>query len=41
VLHRLAVFVGHFTIEAALAVVTSPSMDHTLVFGIIDSLVAK
>ncbi|MBZ9656909.1 ATP-binding protein [Phyllobacterium lublinensis] len=41
VLHRLAVFVGHFTIEAALAVVTSPSIDQTLVFGIIDSLVAK
>ena len=41
VLHRLAVFVGHFTIEAALAVVRSPSIDQTLVFGIIDSLVAK
>jgi predicted ATPase/DNA-binding winged helix-turn-helix (wHTH) protein len=41
VLHRLAVFVGHFTIEAALAVVTGPRMDQTLVFGIIDSLVAK
>ena len=40
-LHRLAVFVGHFTIEAALAVVRSPSIDQTLVFGIIDSLVAK
>ncbi|MEK1889800.1 MAG: hypothetical protein AAAB35_19995 [Phyllobacterium sp.] len=41
VFHRLAVFVGHFTIEAALAVVTSPTVDSTLVFGIIDSLVAK
>jgi predicted ATPase/DNA-binding winged helix-turn-helix (wHTH) protein len=41
VLHRLAVFVGHFTIEAALAVVRSPSIDQTLLFGIIDSLVAK
>ncbi|UXN60977.1 ATP-binding protein [Phyllobacterium zundukense] len=41
VLHRLAVFVGHFTIEAALAVVTSPRIGQTLVFGIVDSLVAK
>jgi predicted ATPase/DNA-binding winged helix-turn-helix (wHTH) protein len=41
VLHRLAVFVGHFTIEAALAVVTSATVDQALVFGVIDSLVGK
>jgi predicted ATPase/DNA-binding winged helix-turn-helix (wHTH) protein len=41
VLRRLAVFVGHFTIEAALAIVTSPTVDQGLVFGAIDSLVAK
>ncbi|TGP51596.1 transcriptional regulator [bacterium M00.F.Ca.ET.230.01.1.1] len=41
VLRRLAVFVGHFSIEAALAIVTSPIADETLVFGAIDSLVAK
>jgi predicted ATPase len=41
VLRRLAVFVGYFTIDAALAVVTSATVDHALVFGAIDSLVAK
>ena len=41
VLRRLAVFVGHFTIDAALAVVTSSTVDRALVFGAIDSLVAK
>jgi predicted ATPase/DNA-binding winged helix-turn-helix (wHTH) protein len=41
VLRRLAVFVGHFTLEAARAVVTSASVDQTLLFGAIDSLVAK
>jgi predicted ATPase/DNA-binding winged helix-turn-helix (wHTH) protein len=41
VLRRLAVFVGHFTIEAALAVVTSATVDQALVFGAIDNLVAK
>jgi predicted ATPase/DNA-binding winged helix-turn-helix (wHTH) protein len=41
VLRRLAVFVGHFTIDAALAVVTSPPVDQAVVFGAIDSLVAK
>jgi predicted ATPase/DNA-binding winged helix-turn-helix (wHTH) protein len=41
VLRRLAVFVGHFTIDAALAIVTSPAVDQALVFGAIDSLVAK
>jgi predicted ATPase/DNA-binding winged helix-turn-helix (wHTH) protein len=41
VLRRLAVFVGHFTIEAALAVVAPARTDQTLVFGAIDSLIAK
>jgi predicted ATPase/DNA-binding winged helix-turn-helix (wHTH) protein len=41
VLRRLAVFVGHFTIDAALAVATSAAVDQALVFGAIDSLVAK
>src|ERR1700694_3739717 len=41
VLRRLAVFVGHFTLDAALAVVTSATVDQALVFGAIDSLVAK
>jgi predicted ATPase/DNA-binding winged helix-turn-helix (wHTH) protein len=41
VLCRLAVFVGHFTLDAALAVVTSATVNQSLVFGAIDSLVAK
>ena len=41
VLHRLAVFVGHFTIEAALEVVTDAKIDRALLFGAMDSLVAK
>ena len=41
VLRRLAVFVGHFTLDAALAVVTSATIDQTRVFAAIDSLVAK
>jgi predicted ATPase/DNA-binding winged helix-turn-helix (wHTH) protein len=41
VLRRLAVFVGHFSIDAALAVVTGPTVDRAAVFGAIDSLVAK
>jgi predicted ATPase len=41
VLRRLAVFIGHFTIEAALAVVTSANVDQAFVFGVIDSLVSK
>src|SRR5258706_7713977 len=41
VLRRLAVFVGHFTLDAALEVVTSATLDQTTVFGAIDSLVAK
>lgn len=41
VLRRLAVFVGHFTLDAALEVVASTPLDRTTVFGAIDSLVAK
>jgi predicted ATPase len=41
VLRRLAMFVGHFTIEAALAVVTGEKIDQSSLFGAIDSLVAK
>ena len=41
VLRRLAVFIGHFTLDAALAVVTSANIGQGLVFGAIDSLVAK
>lgn len=41
VLCRLAIFVGHFSIDAVLAVVTGPGIDEELVFGAIDSLVAR
>ncbi len=41
VLRRLAVFFGYFTIHAALAVVSDDAADPSLVFGAIDSLVAK
>jgi predicted ATPase/DNA-binding winged helix-turn-helix (wHTH) protein len=41
VLRRLAVFVGHFTLDAALEVVTSATLDRSTVFSAIDSLVAK
>jgi len=41
VLRRLAVFVGQFTLEAALAVVTCPAIDEGLVFAAMDSLVSK
>lgn len=41
VLRRLAIFVGDFTIEAALAVVTNEAVDQSAVFGAVDSLVAK
>jgi predicted ATPase/DNA-binding winged helix-turn-helix (wHTH) protein len=41
VLRRLAVFVGHFTLEAARAVVTSATIDQVLILGAIGSLVAK
>lgn len=41
VLRRLAVFVGDFTLDAALEVVASATLDRSAVFGAIDSLVAK
>ena len=41
VLRQLAVFVGDFTLEAALAVVSSANTDQALIFGALDSLVAK
>src|SRR5262245_14646571 len=41
VLRRLAVFVGLFTLDAALAVATSEELDHADVFAAIDNLVAK
>jgi len=41
VFRRLAVFVGTFTLEAALAVATTATVDQALLFGAIDSLVAK
>ena len=41
VLRRLAVFVGHFTLDAALEVVSSATLDRPTVFSAIDSLVAK
>ena len=41
VLRRLAVFVGHFTLDAAMEVVTSPAVDQSLFLGAMDSLVAK
>ena len=41
VLRRLAIFVGYFTLDAALEVITSDPIDRSTVFGAIDSLVAK
>jgi predicted ATPase/DNA-binding winged helix-turn-helix (wHTH) protein len=41
VLRRLAVFVGHFTLDAALAVVTSADVDQSSALAAIDNLVAK
>ncbi len=41
VLRRLAVFVGHFTLDAALEVVTNDELDRAVVFAAIDSLVEK
>jgi predicted ATPase/DNA-binding winged helix-turn-helix (wHTH) protein len=41
VLRRLAVFVGPFTLDAVLEVVTSATLDRSTAFGAIDSLVAK
>ena len=41
VLRRLAVFVGHFTLDAALDVVTGANLDKSTILGAIDNLVAK
>jgi predicted ATPase/DNA-binding winged helix-turn-helix (wHTH) protein len=41
VLRRLATFAGKFSIDAALTVMTGAAVDQALVFGAIDSLVAK
>jgi predicted ATPase/DNA-binding winged helix-turn-helix (wHTH) protein len=41
VLRRLAVFVGQFTLDAALEVVTCATLDRSAVLGAIDNLVAK
>jgi predicted ATPase len=41
VLRQLAVFVGDFTLEAARSVLAGATIDQDLVFGAIDSLVAK
>jgi predicted ATPase/DNA-binding winged helix-turn-helix (wHTH) protein len=41
VLRRLAVFVGHFTLDAALAVVTGTDIDQSRALGAIESLVSK
>jgi predicted ATPase/DNA-binding winged helix-turn-helix (wHTH) protein len=40
-LRRLAVFVGHFTLDAALEVAASATLDRSMVLGALDSLVAK
>jgi predicted ATPase len=40
-LRRLAVFVGHFTLDAALEVVMSATLDRSNVLSAVDSLVAK
>lgn len=41
VLRRLAVFVGDFTLDAALEVISTSNIDQHAVFGAIDSLVSK
>lgn len=41
VLRRLAIFVGHFTLDAVLDVVTGPPLDRSVVFDVIDSLIGK
>jgi predicted ATPase/DNA-binding winged helix-turn-helix (wHTH) protein len=41
VLRKLAIFVGHFTLDAALEVVTSAALDRSTVLNAVDSLVAK
>ena len=41
VLRRLAAFVGHFTLDAAVEVVTSATLGRSAVLGALDSLIAK
>ncbi len=41
VLRRLAIFVGHFTLDAAFAVGTDAALDRYVVFSAIENLVAK
>ncbi|WP_244464204.1 ATP-binding protein [Bradyrhizobium japonicum] len=41
VLRRLTIFAGHFTLEAALAVVSSAPIDQGVVLAAVDGLVAK
>jgi predicted ATPase/DNA-binding winged helix-turn-helix (wHTH) protein len=41
VLRRLAIFVGYFTLDAAIEVITSDLLNRSTVFGAMDSLVAK
>jgi predicted ATPase/DNA-binding winged helix-turn-helix (wHTH) protein len=41
VLRRLAIFAGHFTLDAALAVTVGETLDQPMVFDAIDSLVGK
>jgi predicted ATPase len=41
VLRRLAAFVGHFTLDAALDIVTNATLDYSTVVSAMDSLVAK
>jgi predicted ATPase/DNA-binding winged helix-turn-helix (wHTH) protein len=41
VLRRLAVFVGHFTLDAALAIITGTDIDQSQALGAIESLVGK
>jgi predicted ATPase len=41
VFRRLAIFVGHFTLDAALEIATGAPLDRSTVFSAVDSLVAK
>jgi len=41
VLRRLAIFVGDFTLDAAMEVSSTPDLNQLAIFGAIDSLVAK
>ena len=40
-LRRLAVFVGHFSLDAALAVVTGTDIDRSQALAAVDSLIGK